>query len=132
MSNEKQIYPYVGNEETRRLRRKKKEELVALVCFLSKRINILDECVTDIIRSGTNSENGEDFVLGIKKYLNDMLMSTSTVVKKYADSVEEIKPGADTLIFIADKEDEHECSECGECQSDICVGNFDSTDVNVN
>ena len=104
-------YPFVDSAELRRLRKRKKEELVAIVCYLSKRLGAAEDGVRDFIAATAESESQEEYTRRFSDAVRTVIFKTSSLMKRYAGIMPDMVMPPPTIVV-------HEVSgiaSCDEC-----------------
>lgn len=117
-------YPFTNDDVVKRLRRKRKEDLVAITCYLAKRLDIVEGGMKEIINATANNPLHPEFFEKFRDIVNTMFGTTMHVMKRYirfVDGLEE--PQVVTFRF------EGHCEECGSCESE--QPEHDPSDVTI-
>lgn len=139
----KTMYPFVKEDKQKQLRKLKKEELFAMVCFLFSKLGIAEETITNILDAGTSSDDEEEFSQKMNSVFRNLIENTVSVLETYRDVLpEDFKPG-DSLYNMEYKlvrRDKDGCSGCPveelcddkECDTGRPMNpQYDPSDINV-
>jgi len=108
-------YPYINDKDIKSLRKMKKEDLVALVCFFATRLNAHDKILQHIIMSVMDkSLTSSEFKSYCKQNIEDFCNKTFALYNEYKPFVKKMNVE-------------------GSCFSDVNIDRkMDTSNVNVN
>lgn len=121
---EERTYPFIDSAVVKRLRRKRKEELVAMLCYMTKRAELLDGCIKETIPITLEEPISESFFMRFKEVINKTFGTTLHLIRKYEPFVD----GLDSLQVVTFKITE--VDSCEECEAED-ERTYDPSDVTV-
>ena len=117
-------YPFTDDDVVRRLRNKRKEDLVAIICYISNRLELTDNAMKEIIKAVMEHPIHPGFFDTFKGVVNGTSEANLHLMKKYTRFVDGLEsPEVITFKFEAD------CDECGGHEED--TPEYDPSDVTV-
>ena len=118
-------YPFTDDDVVRRLRRKRKEDLVAIVCYLAKRLEITEGAMKELIPTVIQNPVHPDFFERFKDIINTVFGSTMHLMKRYVRFIDGLEAPQVVTFQVA----QDECEECsGACEDEP---EHDPSDVTV-
>lgn len=118
-------YPFSEDDVVRRLRNKRKEDLVAIICYISSRLELTDNAMKEVIKAVMECPVHPAFFDIFKGIVNGTSEANLHLMKKYTRFVDGLE--SPTVISFQIREESNE-GNCDSCEDEP---EYDPSDITV-
>ena len=120
-------YPFTNDDVVRRLRNKRKEDLVAIICYISNRLEITDNVVKEIINAVMEFPIHPAFFEKFRDVINQTSETNLHLMRKYTRFVDGLESPTVISFQVKNPNNEDDCKE----REDEPEKTYDPSDITV-